>query len=88
MYRYGFTEEGDFIALDPTTRAAVRAYRHSDYWRCARQRGTDVAAATAIRDTLKLRVELPDLPSHQPEAWEHNYTTLAALLPQQEERAA
>jgi hypothetical protein len=72
---YGFAE-GEFIALDRDSRAAARAYVGSEYWRTAKG-DPSAAAKRMIADALELKAQLPDMPSHQAEAWDANFNRLA-----------
>jgi hypothetical protein len=78
--RFGFSKAGDFIAVDDETKTAIRGHKGSQYYRMALGDGPD-AAREMIADAAKLRADMPDLPSHSPEALAHNFAEVAALLP-------
>jgi hypothetical protein len=76
---HGFTATGDFVAADPETKAAERGHKGSTYWLLAKN-DPNAAAAEMIRETLALRDMIPDLPSHQPDAWNANFSALSTLI--------
>lgn len=76
---HGFGPNGEFVAIDTATRAAVCGSKGSQYWREAKD-DPEATAAEMIADTLDLREKIPELPSVQPDAWNQNFFALAQLI--------